>query len=494
LLFNSLEYALFLPFVLLVYFRLRHRQQNVFFLAASYVFYAQWDWRFLSLLILSTALDYAIGRTIEAARRRQDASLAKRWLVASIVANLGILGVFKYYGFFVESLNVLLAQIGVVPARGLIEIVLPVGISFYTFQSLSYTIDIYREKLRAVDDPVDYALFVAFFPQLVAGPIERATHLLPQIQQPRTVHREDWERGVYLILLGLVRKVAIADTAGGLVDRIFENPGGYTSMQLGVGAVLYAIQIYSDFAGYSDIARGSARMMGFDLMRNFRHPYFATDPSDFWRRWHISLSTWIRDYLFIPLGGSRGGAARTCVNLIVSLTLSGLWHGAAWNFVAWGFAHGVILAVQRIYREWRGDAGAPLPSESSERERERQEDQPHQGWRLRHRMGALDLLRGLATFSVVALLFILFRGGDGDTIMLYMTGLAEGNLNGEFALIPLTVLTTLVLAIDVPQALNDDEYVFLKLGAFARPALAALAVLLIVFGGRASAPFIYFQF
>lgn len=494
MLFNSLEYALFLPLVLLAYFRLRHRQQNLFLLAASYVFYAWWDWRFLSLLILSTALDYAIGRQIDAARQVADPSPARRWLAVSVVANLGILAVFKYYGFFVDSLNALLAQVGAEPAVGLIEIVLPVGISFYTFQSLSYTIDIYRGKLHAVADPVDYALFVAFFPQLVAGPIERATHLLPQIQQPRTVRREDWERGVYLILIGLVRKVAIADTAGGMVDRTFDNPAGYTSLQLAVGAVLYAIQIYCDFAGYSDIARGSARMMGFDLMRNFWHPYFAVNPSDFWRRWHISLSTWIRDYLFIPLGGSRNGTARTTLNLLVSLTLSGLWHGAAWNFVAWGFAHGLILAAHRVYREWRGQADPSLPSERSERERERNEDRPHAASSPGSRIGARDLLRGIATFSAVTLLFIVFRGGDGDTIMHYMAGLAAGNLNGELALIPLMVLTTLVLAIDVPQALADDEYVFLKLGAFARPALAVLAVLLIVVGGRAGEPFIYFQF
>jgi alginate O-acetyltransferase complex protein AlgI len=469
LLFNSLEYALFLPVVLLLYFRLGHRQQNLFLLAASYVFYAWWDWRFLSLLVLSTALDYAVGLKIGTARRQQDPSLAKRWLVVSVVANLGILGAFKYYGFFVESLNVLLVQLGVAPARGLLEIVLPVGISFYTFQSLSYTIDIYRAKLTAVDDPVDYALFVAFFPQLVAGPIERATHLLPQIQKPRTVHPEDWERGIYLILIGLVRKVTIADTAGGLVDRVFADPGLHTPVQLAAGAVLYSIQIYCDFAGYSDIARGTARLMGFDLMRNFRHPYFATSPADFWRRWHISLSTWIRDYLFIPLGGSRRGLARTCINLIVSLTLSGLWHGAAWNFVAWGFMHGLLLAGQRVYGEWNGEADTA-------------------------RSSAVNLLSGIATFAVVTLLFVVFRAGDAATIMQYMAGFAELSLQGELALIPLMVLTMLVLAIDVPQALSDDEYVFLKLGAFARPALAVLAVLLVIFGGRTSAPFIYFQF
>lgn len=469
MLFNSLEFALFLPLVLLVYGQLRHRQQNLFLLAASYIFYAYWDWRFLSLLILSTGLDYAIGKLIAGARRRHDPASARRWLVASVVANLGILGLFKYYGFFVDSLNVLLAQAGATPATGLVEFILPIGISFYTFQSLSYTIDVYREKIPAVDDPVDYGLFVAFFPQLVAGPIERATHLLPQIQQPRIVRREDWERGLYLILIGLVRKVAIADTAGGLVDRVFADPGNHTSLQLAVGAVLYSIQIYSDFAGYSDIARGSARMLGFDLMRNFRHPYFATTPTDFWRRWHISLSTWIRDYLFIPMGGSRRGLARTCFNLIVSLTLSGLWHGAAWNFVVWGFAHGLLLAGHRVYRDWRGHAGVA-------------------------RSGALNLMQGVATFSVVTLLFVIFRGGDGESIMRYMAGLAEMNPQGELALIPLAAIALLVLAIDVPQAVNDDDYVFLRLGRFARPALAALAVLLIVFGGRASAPFIYFQF
>jgi alginate O-acetyltransferase complex protein AlgI len=492
MLFNSIEYGLFLTVVLAVYFRLGHRQQNLFLLAASYLFYSFWDWRFLSLILFSTSLDFVVGRRIQAARGRDDGTVAKRWLIASLIVNLGFLGVFKYFGFFVESLNALLGTAGLGSTSGLLAIVLPVGISFYTFESMSYTIDIYRGEIPAVDDPVDFALFVAFFPHLVAGPIMRAGRLMPQIQHPRVVTRSDWEHGLCLILVGLVRKVAIADTAGGIVDGVFASPLEHTSLQLGAVLVLYAIQIYGDFAGYSDIARGSARLLGFDIMRNFRHPYFATNPTEFWRRWHISLSTWMRDYVYIPLGGSRKGPFRTHLNLLVTMVLSGLWHGAAWHFVLWGFAHGLLLAGHRALRAWRGTEEAPLPSEVEVRAREQRERWAGRTTRLSIPLG--EWMPGLATFAAVTLLFLLFRGGDMDTIALYLEGLTAGTFGGQLALIPVLVLGGLLMAIDVPQAITDDEYAFMRFGTVPTAALAAIAVLLVVFGGRATQPFIYFQF
>lgn len=492
MLFNSLQYALFLPLVVAAYFRLRHREQNLLLLGASYLFYSFWDWRFLFLIVLSTAVDFVAGGRIHAARGRGADRTARRWLVASVATNLGILGAFKYFGFFVENLNALLGAVGLGSTSGLLEVALPVGISFYTFQSLSYTIDVHRGRLEPEGDPVRFALFVAFFPQLVAGPIERATHLLPQIRRPRVVTRQDWEEGIGLILMGLVRKVAVADTAAVFVDRIFAEPAGQTSLQLAAGLVLYAIQVYGDFAGYSNIARGSARLFGFHLMRNFRHPFFAQNPADFWHRWHISLMTWIRDYVFIPLGGSRKGRLRTYVNLVVTLLLSGLWHGAAWTYVLFGLYHGVLLAAHRLFREWRGSFRASLPSEAEERAEERRERGAEAG-RGRWPTPAM-LARGVVTFAAVTGSFIMFRAGDMGIVLDYLRGLGTGDLGGKWVLVPVAVLGGLLLAIDAPQALAGDEWVFQRGSTARRVVFAALAVLLVALGGQLGQPFVYFQF
>ena len=295
-------------------------------LVASYAFYGAWDWRFLGLIVLSTVVDYVVGMSLAATgdpRRRQFL------VTASIVANLGILGLFKYAGFFAKSLVGLGASLGVeIPAFAL-DVVLPVGISFYTFQTLSYTIDIYRGTLKPTRRFLDFALFVAFFPQLVAGPIERASRLLPQVLQPRHVTWEKFGSGSWLILWGLFKKVVIADNLAFLVNAVYATDASPTGWQVVAGTVAFAWQIYCDFSGYSDIARGLARLMGFELMVNFNLPYAARSPADFWRRWHISLSTWLRDYLYIPLGGNQGGALRTYRNLGLTMLLGGLWHGAA---------------------------------------------------------------------------------------------------------------------------------------------------------------------
>ena len=339
MLFNSIEFLFFFPAVLALYFLLGHRGQNVMLLAASYLFYGWWDWRFLGLIFVSTLIDYAAALAIARWRGTARARVA---VVVSVVANLGILGFFKYFGFFVENLQAVLAAAGAPIQLSTLEIILPVGISFYTFQTMSYTIDVYRGDLDTTRDFVAFALFVSFFPQLVAGPIVRASELLPQVEQDRRVTGEDFREGLRLIGWGLFKKVFIADNlAVHVVDPILDPSLGLGGVTLLLGIYGFALQIYCDFSGYSDVAVGSARCMGFRMRPNFDLPYFATSPKEFWAGWHISLSTWLRDYLYVPLGGNRGG--HTHRNLILTMLLGGLWHGAAWKFIVWGAYHGALL-------------------------------------------------------------------------------------------------------------------------------------------------------
>jgi len=336
---------------------LAHRWQNALLLAASYVFYGSWDWRFLGLMLFSTTMDYSFGLILG---RLQDQSRRKLILIVSIVVNLGILFVFKYFNFFAASLDRLLALFALQLDVRILGIVLPLGISFYTFHNISYIVDVYRGRVEAARSFVDFALYVAFFPQLIAGPIARPAHLLPQIQRPRRISYAMLRTGAWLILLGYFKKVVLADNMAPFTKLLFENPGAAHGSEVLFGLYAFAFQIYGDFSGYSDIARGLANLMGFELMLNFDHPYFAANPPDFWRRWHISLSTWLRDYLYIPLGGNRHGAVRTHRNLLITMFLGGLWHGAAWHFVAWGIFHGAILSVHRmaapLLARWRGGA------------------------------------------------------------------------------------------------------------------------------------------
>ena len=317
------------------------------------MFYGAWDWRFLSLIALSTVVDWWVGQglvtTDEPGRRR-------RLVWTSVAVNLGLLGTFKYFDFFVGELQQLCTAIGLPVDLPVLGWILPVGISFYTFQTLSFSIDVYRGQTRPPERFEDFALYVSFFPQLVAGPIERSSRLLPQITQPRRVTAEDFRWGLHEIVLGLFKKVAIADQAAPLVNHIFATPVDQLSgPEVLVGVYAFALQIYGDFSGYSSIAIGVARWLGFDLMTNFRVPYFATSPQDFWRRWHISLSTWLRDYLYIPLGGSRGSTVATYRNLLATMVLGGIWHGAAWTFVWWGVLHGGWLALHRMVSDPKAD-------------------------------------------------------------------------------------------------------------------------------------------
>ena len=356
MLFNSIEFLLFLPLVFAVYWAMNRRAplriQNLLLLAASYLFYGWWDWRFLSLIAFSTLVDFAVGLQIAKANDReipQDAGpsersrAAKRWLAVSLAVNLGLLGYFKYANFFIESWVDAWAAAGVTMHASTLQIILPVGISFYTFQTLSYSIDIYRRQLQPTKDLIAFGAFLSFFPQLVAGPIERASKLLPQIERRRQFDYDTAVSGLRLILWGMFKKVVVADTCALYVNDIFGNVSAHDGPELAMGAVLFAFQIYGDFAGYSDIAIGTARLFGIRLMTNFRAPFFSKDMAEFRRRWHISLYTWFRDYIYIPLGGSKVKTPRRIVHVLIIFLVSGLWHGADWSFIAWSLINALLI-------------------------------------------------------------------------------------------------------------------------------------------------------
>jgi alginate O-acetyltransferase complex protein AlgI len=343
MLFNSFEFALFLPICFLLYwfvFKKHLKAQNFFLLAISYLFYGWWDWRFLSLIAFSSLVDFIAGQQIEKANSKAHKKL---FLWISICTNLGFLGFFKYFNFFAESFADMMNMIGMQANPWSLNVILPVGISFYTFQTMSYTIDLYRGQMKAEKDPIAFFSYVSFFPQLVAGPIERAVNLLPQFKIKREFSYEQGADGMRLILWGLFKKVVIADNCAIFVNEVFANYQSASGLELILGAVFFAFQIYGDFSGYSDIAIGTAKLFGFNLMINFRTPYFSRDMAEFWRRWHISLSTWFRDYVYIPLGGSRVGKGRAVFNTFVIFVVSGFWHGANWTFIVWGALNAIYF-------------------------------------------------------------------------------------------------------------------------------------------------------
>ncbi len=354
MLFNSIEFAFFLPAVFILYWfvtNLNLQLQNFLLLAASYLFYGWWDWRFLGLIVFSSVLDYVLGLKIH---ESENKSTRKILLLCSLLVNLGFLGFFKYYNFFAESFSEAFTLFGSSFETDRLAIILPVGISFYTFQTLSYTIDIYRRQLEPTRNVLAFFTFVSFFPQLVAGPIERASHLLPQFLRKRAFDYSNAGSGIQLIVWGLFKKMVIADNAAIIVQGIFSGYEGQNSISLIVGMLLFTFQIYCDFSGYSDIAIGTGRLFGFDLMTNFKFPYLSRNISDFWKRWHISLSTWFRDYLYIPLGGSKVSKNMALRNIFIVFLVSGFWHGANWTFIFWGLVHGLLyipLFVKTKYTE-----------------------------------------------------------------------------------------------------------------------------------------------
>ena len=468
MIFHSLTYLVFLAVVLATYWALPRRGQNVLLVFASYLFYG-WEhpW-FLLPLWASTVVDYSCAIAMEhlPARRRL-------FLIVSIVASVALLATFKYAGFAVDNLNVLLREFGADPLRNALRLELPAGLSFYTFQSIGYVVDVYRGRVRAVRNLLDYTLYVTFFPQLVAGPIERAGHMLPQYRATRRFDAEEWRIGLGLMLWGFFKKLVIADNAAIVANKIFALSGASFPV-LWAGVFAFAVQIYADFSGYTDIARGTARLLGIELMKNFDHPYLASSPADFWRRWHISLSTWLRDFIYIPLGGSRCGTARASFNLLATFTISGLWHGASWNFVIWGVYWGLLILAQRLLG-WAGIARR-IP------------------W----------LVKVIITFGVTCFGWLLFRERNlgqlaHDLVQSPFSASAEQwRIGAYFAVLVLLYSMPLVIHL-LLTGLAPGRKMISRLSTNGRFAAEVAVATLLLFGiiairSVASSDFIYFQF
>ena len=466
MLFNSNSFLAFFALFCAAYALARQNLQarNLLVVVSSYIFYGWWDYRFAALLLFTSALDFTIARLLDgtaAARRR------RALLITSVVLNLGVLGMFKYFNFFHESFQALFDILGARTHWKGWAVVLPVGISFYTFQSMSYVVDVYRRQMPASRDFIQFLAYVAFFPQLVAGPIERGTHLLPQFGRTLKITAADVELGIWLVIWGLFKKVVLADNLAPLVELVYQHAVPSGPMVV-LGTVAFGLQIYCDFSGYSDIACGVARMLGFDLIVNFNLPYLATSLRDFWRRWHISLSTWLRDYLYIPLGGSRGGGARTYLNLGLTMLLGGLWHGAALTFVLWGLWHGLGLMANRWWERHRpGTHGLPV----------------WLGW--------------LATQAFVLYGWMLFRAGSLDVVLQFTGALADWSLPRWWRpyLGNLLVLACPLMVMQVWQWRSGRLNVALELPRWARAAVQGVLLLFIsAFWKQEASPFIYFQF
>lgn len=477
MLFNSIDFAFFLPVVFLIYWWLSKAPlivQNTWVVLASYVFYGWWDWRFLSLLFISSASDYLIALLMS-----KESDQRKRTLLlwGSLILNLGVLGFFKYYNFFVDQFVTAFTFFGSPVDPGRLDIILPVGISFYTFQTLSYTIDVYHRQLRASKSFVSFLAFVSFFPQLVAGPIERATNLLPQFDRPRRFDYAIAADGCRQILWGLVKKVVIADNAASYVNMIFENAEAYSGSTLFLGAFLFAFQIYGDFSGYSDIAIGTARLFGFDLMQNFAFPYFSRDIAEFWRRWHISLSTWFRDYVYIPLGGSRVNFVKKIRNTFVIFVLSGFWHGANWTFIVWGLLHVCYFLPLLILERNRKNLDVASSSRSLP--------------------SIKDALSILLTFNLVLIAWIFFRSSTIEESIFILNRIFSPSLFSIPDVKPVNVLVIIAVFIAIEWIGRSNKYAIEWLGEQSRlirwVAYYVLTFIILAIGGTQQ-DFIYFQF
>jgi alginate O-acetyltransferase complex protein AlgI len=545
MLFNSLEFIVFLILVYVLYLALPFRLQNYMLLVTSYIFYGWWDVRFLFLVAISTTVDFWVGLLIENGRlsrrqligptiflgisaiaflcmkpdvlwtpSQQPLELASliRWgvipwvmlgaiifsacvggvafilqflkgqqrrlfcLMISVTTQLGLLAVFKYFNFFIESLSRAFSNIGVDASSLHLDIVLPVGISFYTFQSLSYTIDIYRRQFKPTERFFDFALFVAYFPQLQAGPIERARQLLPQLSRPRHPSFDQTARGLYLILFGFFKKIAIADGVAPIVDQVFGSAGHISWIDVVAGTVFFAIQIYCDFSGYTDIARGISKLFGIEMVTNFRQPYFATNPQDFWRRWHISLSMWLRDYLYISLGGNRGNIAFICRNIMITMLLGGLWHGAAWNYVLWGFYQGTLLCVYHVWQNVH-----PIRKVQSAR-----------GW-------IFQPVKIIGFFALVCYGWLLFRAHSFAQIFnfsrILITDVGDMDYAAGFPRLSAVVGLALLIPMEIWQYYTGEAAYYQRLPLPLRGLFIAVLLVAIMIGmSNEPAQFIYFQF
>jgi alginate O-acetyltransferase complex protein AlgI len=481
---NSFTYLLFFAVVIVAYWSVSRTQvQNLILLGASLIFYAAWDWRFLGLLLFSITVDYVAARSMAktVGRRR------KGWLILSLVVNLGVLGFFKYFNFFLASTVDLLNSLNIPVSPTPLEILLPLGISFYTLKALSYTIEVYRGNLSPTQSWVNYALFVSFFPQLSAGPIERASRMLPAIETPRRLSGEQFETGLALILIGLVKKLVIADVAASLVDpTVFTSPLFHSGGDVLIAMYLFAVQLYADFSGYSDIARGTARLLGFETTENFNQPYLSPNIGDFWRRWHISLSFWLRDYIFLPFSRAllrrserRHGQVIMVISNLLTMTVSGLWHGANWTFIVWGALHGVYLSIHRLLVYFK-----LLPVKFRSRVIER----------------AWYGLSILVTFHLVLLGWVLFVAPSLEAARAILEQIGKaifaGDMGGLPALLPAAVLLYMAIGcIDLAQVATHEHAFTFKLPSFVRTGLYTLGILAIIFFSvKPYVPFIYFQF
>ncbi|MGI9015564.1 MAG: MBOAT family O-acyltransferase [Euzebya sp.] len=473
--FNSIEFVLLLVLVLSLHWTVPRRWRNPVILVASYVFYGWWDARLVSLLALSTMVDFLVARGL--GRCALDAVTARRGLLGiSLAVNLGVLAAFKYAGFFIDSAAAALGSLGLQANPALLQVVLPIGISFYTFQTIAYTVDTYRGRILPARNLVTFATYVAYFPQLVAGPIERAQRLLPQIQRTDRTFPTGarLQQAASLIAFGLAKKVVLADGVAPIVNDAFAAPGQQSWLTLCGALVGFAIQIYGDFAGYSNIARGVSLLFGIELMTNFREPYLSRSITEFWQRWHISLSTWLRDYLYIPLGGNRGSRLATLRNLMLTMVLGGLWHGASWTFVVWGALHGLFLILHRLVRSSTAD---------------RQVDPP---------LGLADMGRILGTFLLVTATWTFFRAdslGQAAQVLGRIVGLRAGATD-VVDLATVGVLAAMTLALDLAQRRQStvSDVPLIRGPIRAGVLTAALALLVLVFAGNTPEPFIYFQF
>lgn len=468
MLFTSIAFFIFLPVVFVLYWLLnRHtRWQNLLVVAASYLFYGWWDWRFLLLIAFTSACSYISGRLINGGRWRK----ASLW--GNIIVNLAILGLFKYYDFFAVELASLLGCSG---DSVMLHLILPVGISFYTFQALSYSIDVYHGKMEPTRDVVAFFAYVSFFPQLVAGPIERATHLLPQFQRRRQFDYPMAVDGVRQMLWGFFKKVVVADNCAVFVDRVWDNVGAYGSLDLAMAAVLFSIQIYCDFSGYSDIAIGCAKLFGIKLMRNFKVPYFSRDIAEFWRRWHISLTTWFRDYLYIPLGGSRVSKAKVVRNTFIIFLVSGLWHGANWTFLAWGAFHACLF----------------LPLILLDKNRKHTDTVAEGRWL----PGIKELGQMVLTFVLAALGWVLFRSQSIGEAVDFYAGLVGGSWSGFNPPMRTIAFVAIMLAVEWLQRGREHglDMSGVRCGVV-RYACYLVTLALIFTFGVFNETFIYFQF
>ncbi len=482
MLFNSIDFAIFLPIVFILYWFVANKSlkfQNILLLVSSYFFYACWDWRFLFLLVFSTLLDYYTAIKMSEAKK---SNLKKFWFWLSIFVNLGFLGFFKYYNFFADSFADAVSNVGLHVDPWTLKVILPVGISFYTFHGLSYVIDIYYDRIKVEKNFINYSVFVSFFPLLVAGPIERARHLLPQIQKERTFDYGKAVDGLRQILWGLFKKIVIADNIARFANDIFNNSTDYAGSTLVIGAIFFAFQIYCDFSGYSDIALGTARLFGIDLLRNFAFPYFSRDIAEFWRRWHISLSSWFKDYLYIPLGGSKGGTRMRVRNTFIIFLVSGFWHGANWTFIVWGFLNALFIMPSIIFKSNRNNLeivakGKYFPSFK-------------------------EFLSICLTFCLTVSAWIFFRAENVEHALSIFSKILSTSFfktpyfeNGTLSI---PIILFIILFVIIEWFGREEQYAIAHLGEnWKRPVRLAMYYSMIIaiiwFGGKGN-EFIYFQF